>query len=79
MLGYLKKTFKRSGSASSQPLRVFSDETKELNTRLDPRTKIENGAFSTATDVLCHCIEKGWVSEEQAEDYGADITVLHET
>ncbi|TVY19751.1 putative serine/threonine-protein kinase haspin-like [Lachnellula arida] len=38
------------------------------------RTKIQNGAFGTATETLCYCVERGWVSEVQAEEYGADVS-----
>jgi hypothetical protein len=74
MLGHLKKAFKKTGGT----LTVFNEQTKELNSRLDSRTKVENGAFGTATDVLCYCVGMGWVSEEQAEEYGADVSTILE-
>lgn len=78
MLGYLRKVFKKADGAGSKPLKAFNEETKELSNRLDSRTKLENGAFLTATDVLYYCLEKGWVSEEQAEEYGADMSTILE-
>lgn len=78
MLGHLKKAFKKSAGARAKELMIFGDETKELNSRLDSRTKVQNGAFSTATDVLFYCVEKGWISEEQAEQYGADVSTILE-
>ena len=79
MLGYLKKVFKKADGAGSKPLKSFNEEAKELSNLLDSRTKLENGAFLTATDVLCYCLEKGWVSEEQAEEYGADLSTILES
>ncbi len=37
---------------------------------------MENGAFSTAADILEFAATQGWVNEQQIESYGVDITVL---
>lgn len=50
-------------------------EAKELKRRLDTRTKVENGAFSTAEDVLTWMIQAGWVTEDQI---AGDNTFLSE-
>lgn len=78
MVGYLKKVFKKANSGKVQALKKFNDEMKELNRRLDCRTKVENGGFGTATEVLWYCVESGWVSEVQAEEYGADVSTIVE-
>ncbi|TVY36938.1 putative serine/threonine-protein kinase haspin-like protein [Lachnellula occidentalis] len=67
-----------SGRTSKDVLAAFNEETKTLTGRLDPRTKISNGAFGTATEVLFYCVERGWVSEVQAEEYGADVSGVFE-
>jgi hypothetical protein len=55
---------------------VFKQETRELSKRLDTRTKVENGAFSSAQEVMAYIAEMGWVSEEQVERYGVDSTMM---
>lgn len=40
-------------------------DIKAMKTRFDFRTKVENGAFSTAQDVLVWMIEQGWVTDDQ--------------
>ncbi|KUJ07155.1 uncharacterized protein LY89DRAFT_789946 [Mollisia scopiformis] len=40
-------------------------EAKELKRQFEPMTKVENGAFSTAQDVLVWLVGAGWVTEEQ--------------
>ncbi|TVY54784.1 putative serine/threonine-protein kinase haspin-like protein [Lachnellula cervina] len=63
-----------NGKGSKDVLALFNEETKGLTGKLDFRTKIANGAFGTATEVLLYCVERGWVSEVQAEEYGADVS-----
>lgn len=48
---------------------------RELERRLDTRTKVENGAFGTAEEVLTWMIEEGWVTAEQIN---GDSTILSE-
>jgi len=55
---------------------LFKKETRELNKRLDTRTKVENGAFESAQAVMAYIAEMGWVSEEQIERYGVDSTMM---
>jgi hypothetical protein len=55
---------------------VFKKETRELNKRLHTRTKVENGAFTSAQEVMAYIAEMGWVSEEQIERYGVDSTMM---
>lgn len=88
ILGYLKKALKKTSSTSTRNMKgkkgngkgsndvlaLFNEETKGLTGKLDFRTKIANGAFGTATEVLLYCVERGWVSEVQAEEYGADVS-----
>jgi serine/threonine-protein kinase haspin len=50
-------------------------EAKELKRRFDVRTKVVNGAFSTAEDVLTWMIQAGWVTEDQI---AGDTTFLSE-
>jgi hypothetical protein len=55
---------------------IFEKETKELQSKLNVRTLPENGAFSTAQEVLQYVAMKGWVSAEQLEASGVDSTFL---
>jgi hypothetical protein len=58
---------------------VFEKETKELQSKLNVRALPENGAFSTAQEVLEYVAMKGWVSAEQLEASGVDSTFLSAT
>ena len=70
LLGYLKKQIGKLKGPVLDDLKNFISQTAELSKRMDPRTKIENGAFESATQVLEYVIEQGWVSCEQAEVVG---------
>jgi hypothetical protein len=70
LLGYLKKQVIRLKGPILNELKTFNAQTVELSKRMDPRTKIENGAFESATQVLEYVISQGWVSCEQAEVVG---------
>lgn len=77
ILSYLTKTFKRSKPLNcKEDLKAFETETKVLKRKLDVRMKVENGAFSSAMEVLEYAFGKGWVSEEQLEEFGMDSTIL---
>ncbi|KAG9229392.1 putative serine/threonine-protein kinase haspin like protein [Amylocarpus encephaloides] len=70
LLGYLKKNLYQIPCSTFGTLKDFNAETKELSKRMDTRTKVENGAFLSATEVLEFCIGQGWISYEQAEVSG---------
>lgn len=95
ILAYLNNNYKytkfpRSVSKQkSDPVFIqFSEQTRELSKRLNPKTKIENGAFTvrllrpkhetklivsqSAQEVLSYVVEQKWVSEEQLERYGVE-------
>ncbi|RDL37447.1 uncharacterized protein BP5553_04880 [Venustampulla echinocandica] len=76
ILGHLKREFKKKNGASSPELRQFTEETKELSKRLDPRTKVENGAFQTAYEVLEFVLWQGWVTYDQADASGVEFDTL---
>jgi serine/threonine-protein kinase haspin len=63
ILGYLKKNFKEGGNA--EELRKFEMDTSDLKTKLNPLTKVENGALSTAQDVYEYVCQKEWITLEQ--------------
>jgi serine/threonine-protein kinase haspin len=77
VLAYLLKAYKKSGG-NKNDLNEFTVDTKELNKRLNFKTKVENGAFTSAHDVLAYVVSMGWVSEEQLENYGVDESILGE-
>ncbi|PMD52536.1 uncharacterized protein K444DRAFT_543262 [Hyaloscypha bicolor E] len=77
LLHHLERSFKEHG-VDQKELTEFKNQTKELKTRLDPRTLVKNGAFETAGGVLDFVWEKGWVSQEQLEERGVDTTILSE-
>ncbi|KAH8751892.1 hypothetical protein BGZ57DRAFT_101181 [Hyaloscypha finlandica] len=77
LLHHLERSFKEHG-VDQKELREFKNQTKELKTRLDPRTLVKNGAFETAGGALDFVWEKGWVSQEQLEERGVDTTILSE-
>jgi len=58
-----------------EELQKFKKETTELMKRLNVMTKVKNGAFRSAKDVLDFVYQQGWVNEEQVQDYG-DSTIL---
>jgi hypothetical protein len=77
LLNYLKKQLARRKEPVLDDLKEFSTETVEMSKRMDPRTKIENGAFISATQVLEYVIAQGWVSCEQAEVVGtSELSIL---
>lgn len=77
ILSYLTKQFKKSKSRGwKDSLAKFEGEVKEVKRRLDVRTKVENGAFSSAMEILDFVFELGWVNEEMLEGFGMDSTIL---
>jgi hypothetical protein len=77
LLNYLKKELGKSKGPILDDLKEFVNETMEMSKRMDPRTKIENGAFMSATQVLEYVIAQGWVSFEQAEVVGtSELSIL---
>ncbi|KAK0118595.1 hypothetical protein ONS96_011687 [Cadophora gregata f. sp. sojae] len=74
ILSFLTKQFKRHsrGPKATKDLATFEAEIKDLKRRLDVRTKVENGAFVSACQVLDYVFGKGWVSEEQLGSAGVD-------
>jgi serine/threonine-protein kinase haspin len=75
LLKWLTDAYKVYGGDKNEMV-VFKQETRELSKRLDTRTKVENGAFSSAQEVMAYIAEMGWVSEEQVEKYGVDSTMM---
>ena len=67
---YLVKSYKRDASGLPGNMNTFLDATKELSRRFNVRTKVENGGFKTAQEVLEYCISKEWVTVQQVENYG---------
>jgi hypothetical protein len=77
LLNYLKKQLGKKKGPVLDALKDFVNETMEMSKRMDPRTKIENGAFMSATQVLEYVIAQGWVSCEQAEVVGtSELSIL---
>lgn len=76
LLGHLKREYKKSKEASSLELREFTEETRELSKRLDPRTKVENGAFQTAYEVFEFILLQGWVTYDQADASSLEFDTL---
>lgn len=82
ILHYLLKTYQdRPGGLTSSARREFNlfvTAIKELQKRLNTKTKIENGAFTSAQDVLAFALQERWVTEQQLEQYGVDESSLGE-
>lgn len=78
LLSYLIKTGKKQVEGGPKTMSDFTQDTKELQSKLHVRTLPENGAFSTAQEVLEYVAQKGWVSQEQLEAQGVDSTFLSE-
>ncbi|PVH78989.1 hypothetical protein DL98DRAFT_421218 [Cadophora sp. DSE1049] len=78
ILSFLTKQFKKHsrGLGAITDLATFEAEIKDLKRRLDVRTKVENGAFVSACQVLDYVFGRGWVSEEQLGSAGVDSTIL---
>ncbi|CZT13510.1 uncharacterized protein RCO7_09304 [Rhynchosporium graminicola] len=78
ILSFLTKQLKKHspGSKIKKDLVTFEAEIKDMKRRLDVRTKVENGAFESACQVLDYVFLKGWVSEEQLGGAGLDSTIL---
>ncbi|KAL2064679.1 hypothetical protein VTL71DRAFT_3817 [Oculimacula yallundae] len=78
ILSFLTKQFKKHsrGLKTARDLVTFEAEIKDMKRRLDVRTKVENGAFENACQVLDYVFLKGWVSEEQLGGAGIDSTIL---
>ncbi|KAG0647541.1 Serine threonine-kinase haspin [Hyphodiscus hymeniophilus] len=64
LLGYLKKNFRDSGG-NLEDLRRFEKDTTELKRRLDPRTLVKNGAFTSAIDVSIYVQDMEWITDTQ--------------
>ena len=64
LLGYVKMNFRDSGG-DAEELRQFEVATKDLKRRLDPRTLVTNGGFSSANDICEYIGKEGWISIEQ--------------
>jgi hypothetical protein len=81
-LHYLLKTYQeRLGGLTSSARREFNlfiTAIKELQKRLNTKTKIENGAFTSAQEVLAFALQERWVTEQQLERYGVDESSLGE-
>lgn len=78
ILSFLTKQFKKHSRSpkAKKALVEFEAEIKDLKRRLDVRTKVENGAFESACQVLDYVFGMGWVSEEQLGGAGVDGSVL---
>lgn len=78
MLSFLTKQFKKHsrGPKATKDIVTFETEIKDMKRRLDVRTKVENGAFESACQVLDYVFLRGWVSEEQLGGAGMDSTIL---
>ncbi|KAH7416770.1 hypothetical protein BKA64DRAFT_276586 [Cadophora sp. MPI-SDFR-AT-0126] len=78
ILSFLTKQFKKHspGPKAAKYLATFEAEIKDMKRRLDVRTKVENGAFVSACQVLDYVFGRGWVSEEQLGSAGVDSTIL---
>ncbi|KAH9208586.1 hypothetical protein DL95DRAFT_311564 [Leptodontidium sp. 2 PMI_412] len=78
MLSFLTKQFKKHSCSpkATKDLVTFETEIKDMKRRLDVRTKVENGAFESACQVLDYVFLRGWVSEEQLGGAGMDSTIL---
>ncbi|KAE8447137.1 hypothetical protein EG329_011121 [Mollisiaceae sp. DMI_Dod_QoI] len=70
------KLKKNIPASDKNTMKNLETETAELRRRLDTRTKIDNGAFSSAQDILLWMSEQGWVSEEQIAGEGGDETTF---
>lgn len=62
LLDYTIKHYK----GSQRSLNKFSAETAELRRRLHPDTRIFDGGFSGAWEVLVFAVESGWISSDEA-------------
>jgi serine/threonine-protein kinase haspin len=67
LLGYVKENFKKN-SGDAGELSMFEKETKDLSSRLDYRSSVRKGAFSTALEVYQYVIQEGWITKEQVEE-----------
>jgi serine/threonine-protein kinase haspin len=64
LFGYVKNNFKDS-KGNLRELAHFEVETSEMKRRLDPRTLVKNGAFSSAKEIYQYVVEQGWITAEQ--------------
>jgi serine/threonine-protein kinase haspin len=80
ILTYLLKTYQAPGLRPKErrALNHLTAEIKELQKRLNVKTKVANGAFTSAQEVLAFVVDAGWVTEEQLEKYGVDESTLGE-
>jgi len=78
LLGYLKRSFNKSGGDADE-MTKFEADTKELKTKLDPRTRITNGAFSSALEVFEYIAIRQWISQEQVQELSEQASFLSES
>jgi len=72
---WLVKRYRKT-ARDAAGLREFEEEVEELNHRLKPRVSPAEKPFHSAVEVLDYVYSKGWVNEEQVENYGVDISLL---
>lgn len=65
LINHLKKKFKADTNGQRQSeLSLLEADMREFTKRLDARTKIENGAFMSATECFTYAIDQGWYPED---------------
>lgn len=64
ILGYLQKNF-RGAPDHAPALAQFREDTKELSRRLNSKTLVANGAFSTAKEICQYILDEGWATPDQ--------------
>lgn len=69
---WLKKKMKKFPKMSNE----FLMETKVFEKKLLPRSLTTDGSFSTAQEVLEYMVNEGWVSIDQAKEYGCDSSFM---
>lgn len=72
---WLVKRYKKT-ARDGAGLREFEEEVEELGHRLKPRVSPAEKPFNSAVEVLDYVYLKGWVNEEQIENYGVDVSLL---
>ncbi|CAG8977549.1 hypothetical protein HYALB_00012355 [Hymenoscyphus albidus] len=70
LLGYLKKQFTQSPTYTREANATFQTEIREIERGMSTRTKIDNGAFTSAAQVLERCMELGYIHYEDFEASG---------
>ena len=77
ILGYIRKAFRDCGGDDGELAR-FTIETRELTRRFNPRTLVDNGAFSTAREVFDYVVAEGFLAPEQVANMAEGISMLSE-